>query len=118
VADCAVAASVGDPRFVPVTAAELPKIQFEISILSPFQNVDDIRTIEPGTHGLLIAKGNARGLLLPQVALEYGWDREHFLAETCRKAGLRPDAWKEGAAVFSFTALVFGELPIDEKAAS
>jgi AmmeMemoRadiSam system protein A len=108
-AECAIAAAVGDPRFRPMTEAELSSIEFEISVLSPMERVHDIREIEVGRHGLLISKRNARGLLLPQVATMYGWDRGRFLEETCRKAGLRPDDWKEDAAIQHFTALVFGE---------
>ena len=88
---------------------ELPDVEFEISVLSPMQHVHDVGDIEVGKHGLLISKRNARGLLLPQVATTYGWTRERFLQETCRKAGLRPDDWKDGATIESFSALVFGE---------
>jgi len=108
-AECAIAAAVGDPRFMPVMLAELPEIDFEISVLSPLHKVEDISEIEVGTHGLLISKHSARGLLLPQVASTYGWTRERFLEETCRKAGLRPDDWKHDALIQSFTALVFSE---------
>ena len=108
-ADCAIAAAVGDPRFMPMTIAELTAVEFEISVLSPLESMQDIREIEIGKHGLLISKRSARGLLLPQVATMYGWDREQFLQETCRKAGLRPDDWKEGATIQHFTASVFSE---------
>jgi uncharacterized protein len=107
--DCAISAAVGDPRFMPLTIDELAKIDFEISVLSPMERVQDIGTIVVGRDGLFIAKRNARGLLLPQVASSFGWDRERFLAETSRKAGLEPDEWKEGAAIFRFTAHVFHE---------
>src|SRR5262249_46132571 len=79
VAECAVAAAVGDPRFMPLTPAELVSVEFEISVLSPLERVSDIRNIVIGKHGLLISKNNARGLLLPQVAATFGWDRERFL---------------------------------------
>jgi AmmeMemoRadiSam system protein A len=108
-AECAIAAAVGDPRFMPLMAAELPSVEFEISVLSPMQHVQDVQEIEVGKHGLLISKGNARGLLLPQVAAEYDWDRERFLQETCKKAGLRPDDWKQDADIQCFSAFVFGE---------
>ena len=108
-AECAIAAAVGDPRFMPLMAAELPTVEFEISVLSPLQHVEDIREIETGKHGLLISKKSAHGLLLPQVATTYGWDRELFLQETCKKAGLKPNDWKEGAVIQRFSALVFGE---------
>jgi len=109
VAECAIAAAIGDPRFMPMMAAELDGVEFEISVLSPMQLVQDIREIEIGRHGLLVSKRNARGLLLPQVAEAYGWDRERFLQETCRKAGLGPEEWKEDAIIQCFSALVFGE---------
>ena len=108
-AECAIAAAVGDPRFMPMMATELSEVQFEISVLSPMQRILDIRQIEIGTHGLLITKKHARGLLLPQVATVYGWDRERFLQETCKKAGLQPDDWKDDATIQCFSALVFGE---------
>jgi uncharacterized protein (TIGR00296 family) len=73
------------------------------------ERVQDVSEIEVGRHGLLISKRDARGLLLPQVATQYGWDRERFLQETCRKAGLRPNDWKEDATIQHFTAFVFGE---------
>ena len=108
-AECAIAAAVGDPRFMPLTLAELPLVDFEISILSAVERIENIGEIEIGIHGLLISKKGARGLLLPQVAPAYGWDREKLLQETCRKAGLKSDDWKEGAAIYRFCALVFGE---------
>ena len=108
-AECAIAAAVGDPRFMPLMLEDLPDVEFEISVLSPMNRVQDIREIEIGTHGLLISKKNARGLLLPQVAVEWNWDSETFLAQTCHKAGLPNDAWKRGAKVWRFEAEVFGE---------
>src|SRR5215510_1238329 len=112
VAECAIAAAVGDPRFMPLTAAELPAVEFEISVLSPLERVHHIRNIEIGKHGLLISKKKGRGLLLPQVATAYGWSRERFLEETCRKAGLKPDDWKQDATIESFSAVVFSEKQI------
>jgi AmmeMemoRadiSam system protein A len=109
VAECAIAAAVGDPRFMPLMAAELSTVEFEISVLSPILRVRDIEDIEVGKHGLLITKGSARGLLLPQVATMYGWSRERFLQETCRKAGLHPDDWRQDATIDVFSALVFNE---------
>jgi AmmeMemoRadiSam system protein A len=108
-AECAIAAAVGDPRFMPLSAMELADVAFEISVLSPLKAVHDISEIEIGIHGLVISKKNARGLLLPQVATMYGWSREQFLRETCRKAGLKPDDWKEDAVIQRFSALVFSE---------
>ena len=108
-AECAISAAVGDPRFIPLTDEELPVVDFEISVLSTMQRIEDVSEIEVGKHGLLISKGGYRGLLLPQVATAYAWDRVTFLQETCRKAGLRADDWKNGAAIHCFSAFVFGE---------
>jgi len=108
VQECVVAAATEDPRFPRVTAEEVEHLRIEISVLSPFTPVrpEDVVT---GVHGLMIRKGEHRGLLLPQVAPEQGWDRELFLAQVCVKAGLPRDAWKKGAELYSFTAEVFGE---------
>jgi len=108
VRECARAAALDDPRFQPVTPAELPSLRLEISVLSPLADVAP-QAIEVGRHGLLISRGVQRGLLLPQVAVEWNWDREQFLEETCRKAGLPPDAWRHGARIQAFTAQVFEE---------
>jgi AmmeMemoRadiSam system protein B/AmmeMemoRadiSam system protein A len=109
----AVAAALEDPRFVPVSKEELPLLDIEISVLSPFERVTDIDEIKVGVHGLLISKGGYRGLLLPQVATEYNWDRDTFLQQTCRKAGLPGDAYKDPSAVIEkFSAIVFGEKDI------
>jgi AmmeMemoRadiSam system protein B/AmmeMemoRadiSam system protein A len=105
----AVYAAVEDPRFSPVKPSELNKLKIEISILTrpePVQAVSDIRL---GQHGLIIRQDGRSGLLLPQVATEYGWDRETFLKEVCRKAGLPDQAWKKPGSLFKFEALVFGE---------
>ena len=107
-AECAIAAAVGDPRFMPLTREELSEIEFEISVLSPLRRVANIQEIEIGKHGLYITKRNARGLLLPQVAAMYDWNREMFLQETCKKAGLHGDDWKD-ATIEIFTAVVFSE---------
>jgi AmmeMemoRadiSam system protein A len=108
-AECAIAAAVSDPRFTPMTGDELREVSFEISVLSPMELVQNPNEIQVGVHGLLISKHNTHGLLLPQVAHSYGWDRDRFLTETCRKAGLNPGDWKEGAAIHRFSAFVFGE---------
>jgi len=102
------AAAFQDPRFEPLTEAELAEIKIEISVMSPLFPIAP-GEVTPGVHGLLISRGRLRGLLLPQVAVEYGWDRDTFLAQTCRKAGLQMDAWREGATIEAFTAEVFGE---------
>jgi AmmeMemoRadiSam system protein A len=109
VAQMAVAAASEDPRFPPLTAAELPKTHVEISALTPMKPVADVREIEVGRHGLYVTQGFHSGVLLPQVATEYGWDRTTFLEQTCRKAGLPKNAWQEGAKILSFEAEVFGE---------
>ena len=109
VARCAVAASSSDPRFPPVAVAELPRITIELSLLGPLEAIEGPADIEIGRHGLVVEKGWHRGLLLPQVATEWRWDREKFLAQTCHKAGLPLDAWKHGAKVWRFEAEVFGE---------
>jgi AmmeMemoRadiSam system protein A len=112
---CAVAAATGDPRFPPVTAEELPQLTLEISVLSPLRPVDSVDAITIGVHGLYISLGDRHGLLLPQVASEYGWDRDAFLAHTCRKAGLPPDAWRRGALIQSFTVDHFSDgRPVEE----
>lgn len=108
VAECAVAAALRDPRFDPVDPGELPLLHLEISVLSPFEEISP-EVIEVGRHGLMISQGWQRGLLLPQVASEWKWDRERFLEETCLKAGLPADAWKRGARIQAFTAQVFSE---------
>ena len=108
VRECAVWAAVHDPRFRPVTRSEVGELGLEISVLSPLFDIA-AEDVEVGRHGLLISHEGLRGLLLPQVAEQWKWDREQFLGETCRKAGLPPDAWKHGASIQAFTAEVFGE---------
>jgi AmmeMemoRadiSam system protein A len=106
---CARAAAFGDPRFPPLTPADLPGLSLEISVLTPFEPVVDPSTVEVGRDGLVVEQGSARGLLLPQVASEHRWTREQFLDHTCIKAGVRPDAWRRGAGLYRFEALVFAE---------
>ncbi len=108
---CAISAATEDIRFSPVTADELPRVKIEISVLTPFRRSDNVMDeIEIGKTGLYIVRGSHRGLLLPQVATQYGWDRETFLNQTCRKAGLPTDAWKDPAtAIHLFEAQVFSE---------
>lgn len=108
VAETARAAAFDDPRFQPVTLAEAPELKIEISVLSPRRPVRP-QEVVIGRHGLVVTQGNRRGLLLPQVPLEWEWDRETFLAQTCLKAGLDPAAWQHGAELQAFTAEVFGE---------
>jgi len=99
----AIAASSSDPRFPPMTKDELQDIEIEISILSPMQKLKDVKNIQIGKHGLVIRKGSQSGLLLPQVPIEQGWDRQTFLKQICAKAGLPEYAWKD-AELYTFTA--------------
>src|SRR5687768_8046827 len=98
-----------DPRFPPVTVDELAALSIEISALGPERTVRSIQDVEIGRHGVIVAHGRCRGLLLPQVATEHAWDVETFLHHACLKAGLPPDAWRNGASVAVFEAQVFGE---------
>ena len=110
VRDTATLAALRDPRFPPVSVAELPQLQYEISVLSPLRRVVDTHQIKVGQHCLLMKNGDDEGLLLPQVPVEQKWDRETFLEETCRKAGMNSNCWKsEDTDIFLFTAVVFGE---------
>lgn len=109
VSEAAVAAAFDDPRFPPLSPKEFDEIDLEISVLSEMERVKDIGEIEVGKHGLYIKKRGRSGLLLPQVATEYGWDREEFLRHVCLKAGLGPEEWKEDAELYIFSADVFGE---------
>ena len=109
VTQCAIAAATSDPRFPPLKASEFQEVEIEISVLSPLREIKDPTEIKVGRDGILIEKKGRRGLLLPQVATEYHWDRKTFLEETCHKAGLPADAWKEGARIFIFSAEIFHE---------
>jgi AmmeMemoRadiSam system protein A len=108
VAETARAAAFDDSRFPPLAKEELPLLQVELSILTPPKPIlpDEV---EVGRHGLLISHHGRRGLLLPQVPVEHNWDRNSFLEQTCRKAGLPLEAWKRGATLYGFTAEIFGE---------
>jgi AmmeMemoRadiSam system protein A len=108
VRECALAAALRDTRFDPVEPEELPFLDVEISVLSPLEDILP-NQIEIGRHGLLVSRGYRRGLLLPQVAVEWKWDRELFLGETCRKAGLPEDEWRRGVRIQAFTAQIFSE---------
>jgi AmmeMemoRadiSam system protein A len=110
IARAAVSAAREDPRFDPLRPAELGDLAIEISVLGPLEAIDprDPAAFVIGDHGLVVEQGTRRGLLLPQVATEWGWDREQFLSQTCVKAGLPPDAWRRGARVYRFPAEVFG----------
>ncbi len=109
IVEMAVAAASQDFRFNPLTPEELAGTRIEISVLSLPEPVKDAADVEVGRHGITIAKGHCRGLLLPQVPVEQGWDRETYLRHGCLKAGLGPDEWKKGAKIEVFTAQVFSE---------
>jgi AmmeMemoRadiSam system protein B/AmmeMemoRadiSam system protein A len=110
VKEVAALAATSDPRFSPVSPDELRQLHYEISVLSPFRRVLDVKRIRVGRDGLLIKRGGYEGILLPQVPVEQHWDRETFLQQACLKAGLPASAWRDpDTDVFSFSALVFGE---------
>jgi hypothetical protein len=110
VTEMARAAALSDPRFSPLRAEELAGVEIEISVLSPLRRIRSPEEIVLGVHGLVVEKGRRRGLLLPQVAAEAGWDIETFLRFTCEKAGLPPAAWKDDdAMIWAFSAFVFGD---------
>lgn len=116
VADAARAAATHDPRFEPIRSDELNKISLEVSLLSPFESIRAENVI-PGVHGLYLIKSSHRGLLLPQVAAERGWDRETYLDNLCLKAGMPPGCWRDGVyELLSFTAVVFSDDDIKEQA--
>ena len=108
VAETAQAAAFDDPRFSPITAGEAAGLEIDISVLSPLVPIRP-EDVVVGKHGLLVSQARRRGVLLPQVPLELGWDRETFLTHTCKKAGLPAEAWLQGAEIQAFTAEVFGE---------
>lgn len=109
VASMSVASAVDDPRFEPVTSAEVTSLHIGISALTPLVEIE-AEEVEVGRHGLMILHPNSSGLLLPQVATERGWDREKFLEQTCFKARLALDAWRdEDVVLFGFEAEVWEE---------
>jgi len=108
VREMAIAAALQDPRFEPVTLRELEELDIEISVLTPMKKIEHIQEIEIGKHGLYIVCGPYHGLLLPQVATSYGWDKKTFLEHTCEKAGLPKNAWQqEDAELYVFSADIF-----------
>jgi AmmeMemoRadiSam system protein A len=110
VASSAVSAAFRDPRFPPLRPGELDALELEISVMGPIERVTNVEDIVVGRDGLIISRGPYAGLLLPQVATEYGWDRQTFLEHTCRKAGLPPHAWRaQDCRIEKFSAFVFGE---------
>ncbi|MGC1105589.1 MAG: AmmeMemoRadiSam system protein A [Candidatus Acidiferrales bacterium] len=109
IAECAVSAATGDPRFPRLEAGEMRELQIELSVLSCAQRAAP-EEVQPGIHGLVISQGDQRGVLLPQVAAERRWSRERFLEETCEKAGLAADAWQSpDTRIEIFTAEDFSE---------
>ncbi len=108
VAETARAAAFEDTRFSPVSPQEAPELDVSLSILSPLRVITP-EEVEVGRHGLVVSHGGRRGLLLPQVPVEHQWDRATFMEQTCRKAGLPLDAWRQGATLEAFTAEVFGD---------
>jgi len=109
VVEAAIYAAARDTRFEPVSKNELKSLDYEISVLTPLEDMPDPNLIKVGKHGLVVEMNGRKGLLLPQVPVENHWDRETFLEQTCLKAGLPPDAWKKGAKFQSFEAIVFRE---------
>jgi len=106
----AISAATRDPRFPPVGPDELDDIEIEISVLSPLCKVESPDEITVGKHGVMVAEGMRRGVFLPQVAPEQGWDRDTMLSYLCaHKAGLPADAWRRGADLYVFTTQVFSE---------
>ena len=109
VAQCAIGAVMHDTRFRPLQGHEVDQMEIEISVLSELQPMQP-EELKIGTHGIAVTRGDRRGLLLPQVAAEWGWSAERFLEETCKKAGLEPDAWRDPqTSLLAFTAEVFAE---------
>ncbi len=114
--EVAIGAATGDPRFAPLNSHELEKIQVEVSVLTPPELIivhkpaEYLEKIDIGHDGLIIERGVFRGLLLPQVPVEWGWDKEEFLANTCLKAGMSPDCWlEEGVKIYTFQSQIFNE---------
>jgi AmmeMemoRadiSam system protein A len=109
ISNAAVSAATQDYRFRPLTLEELSETKIEISVLTLPESVKDIKEIEVGKHGIIISKGPCKGLLLPQVPVEWDWDLETYLSHGCLKAGLEEDEWKKGVQIEIFSAQVFSE---------
>ena len=109
VQEMAISAATRDPRFHPMKKDDLADFTIDISVLSPLAKAASVEEIQVGVHGIYIIKGSYRGVLLPQVATEYGWNRDQFLQHTCTKAGLPEDAWRGECDIYIFSAQVFGE---------
>ncbi|MCD6122515.1 MAG: AmmeMemoRadiSam system protein A [Spirochaetales bacterium] len=115
VKDVAVSSAFQDPRFPPLRRDEFDRIEIEISALSPLSKITDISEIKVGLHGIMIKRGFSSGLLLPQVAVEQNWDLETFLTNTCYKAGLNGNCWKQSdTEIEIFSAIVFSEKELQE----
>ena len=111
VQEMAASAATRDPRFYPMKAHDLEDFELDISVLSPLEKISSAKEIKVGRHGIYIVKGSYHGVLLPQVATDYGWNRDEFLRHTCIKAGLPENAWQGECDIYIFSALVFGEDP-------
>jgi len=109
ITEVAVSAATQDFRFESLTLEELPATKIEISVLSMPKSIKDIKEVEVGKHGIIISKGPCKGLLLPQVPVEWNWDLETYLSHGCLKAGLDEDEWKKGVCIEIFSAQVFSE---------
>jgi AmmeMemoRadiSam system protein A len=108
VQDMAIAAAFQDPRFEPVRLEEIDELDIEISVLTPMKKIENIQEIEVGKHGLYMVNNTYHGLLLPQVATNYGWNKKTFLEHTCMKAGLPQDAWTDkNTEIYIFSADIF-----------
>jgi AmmeMemoRadiSam system protein A len=107
--DCAIAAATQDYRFASINKEELSRLNIEISVLTLPRKIKDVREIKIGEHGIILSKGPHKGLLLPQVPVEWNWDLETYLNHGCLKAGLAEDEWKKGASIEIFSAQVFSE---------
>ena len=107
--EVAVSAATQDFRFEPITLEELPEVKIEVSVLTLPEPVKDIKEVELGKHGIIVSKGSSKGLLLPQVPIEWNWDLETYIEHGCLKAGLPEDEWKKGAEIEVFSAQVFSE---------
>jgi AmmeMemoRadiSam system protein A len=114
VQEASISAAFQDPRFPPVRAEEMARIEIEISVLTVPKSIEASQ-IQVGIHGLIVSRGNRSGLLLPQVAMEYHWNAQTFLEQTCVKAGLAPEAWKGKINLYAFEAQVFSETDLRKK---
>jgi AmmeMemoRadiSam system protein A len=109
IVEMALAAATQDYRFLPIQVEELERLKIEISVLTLPRPIQDVNEIEVGRHGIIVSKGSAKGLLLPQVPTEYSWDRETYLRHGCLKAGLDEDEWQKDVHIEVFEAQVFSE---------